>query len=59
MQTSLVRNAFVSPAIMPVDAIASSRSIDATTPVRLHDGRVEQHVFDLRFFRHRVRHAFP
>ncbi|MEX3592831.1 MAG: hypothetical protein VB140_08740 [Burkholderia sp.] len=33
LQTSLVRNPFVSPDIMPVDAIASSRSIYATTPV--------------------------
>ncbi|MEX3592826.1 MAG: hypothetical protein VB140_08695 [Burkholderia sp.] len=33
LQTSLVRNPFVSPEIMPVDAIASSRSIDATTPI--------------------------
>ncbi|MEX3592191.1 MAG: hypothetical protein VB140_03540 [Burkholderia sp.] len=32
LQTSLVRNPFVSPEIMPVDAIASSRSIYATTP---------------------------
>ncbi|XDJ35070.1 MAG: hypothetical protein V3Q69_06245 [Burkholderia sp.] len=33
LQTSLVRNVFVSPEIMPVDAIASSRSIYATTPL--------------------------
>ncbi|XDJ36439.1 MAG: hypothetical protein V3Q69_11990 [Burkholderia sp.] len=32
MRTSLVRNPFVSPAIIPVDAIASSHSIYATTP---------------------------
>ncbi|MEX3592527.1 MAG: hypothetical protein VB140_06155 [Burkholderia sp.] len=32
MQTSLVRNPFVLPEIMPVDTIASSRSIYATTP---------------------------
>ncbi|MEX3592597.1 MAG: hypothetical protein VB140_06785 [Burkholderia sp.] len=31
LQTSLVRNPFVSPEIMPVDAIASSCSIYATT----------------------------
>ncbi|WP_278651063.1 hypothetical protein, partial [Burkholderia lata] len=31
-RTSLVRNPFVSPEIMPVDAIASSHSIYATTP---------------------------
>ncbi|KAF1013677.1 MAG: hypothetical protein E5299_00914 [Burkholderia gladioli] len=29
--TSLVRNPFVSPEIMPVDAMAASRSIYATT----------------------------
>ncbi|XDJ35015.1 MAG: hypothetical protein V3Q69_05615 [Burkholderia sp.] len=42
MRTSLVRNPFISPEIidpkfvinMPVDAIASSRSIYATTPHR-------------------------
>ncbi|MEX3591993.1 MAG: hypothetical protein VB140_01940, partial [Burkholderia sp.] len=34
-RTSLVRNPFVSPEIMPVDAIASSHSIYATTPHRL------------------------
>ncbi|KAF1009998.1 MAG: hypothetical protein E5299_01791 [Burkholderia gladioli] len=34
-RTSLVRNPFVSPEIMPVDAIASSRSIYATTPCAL------------------------
>ncbi|MEX3592422.1 MAG: hypothetical protein VB140_05365 [Burkholderia sp.] len=33
LQTSLVRNVFVSPEIMPVDAIASSCSIYATTPL--------------------------
>ncbi|XDJ36440.1 MAG: hypothetical protein V3Q69_11995 [Burkholderia sp.] len=32
MRTSEVRNPFVSPAIIPVDAIASSHSIYATTP---------------------------
>ncbi|MEX3592226.1 MAG: hypothetical protein VB140_03810 [Burkholderia sp.] len=32
LQTSLVRNPFVSPEIIPVDAIVSSRSIYATTP---------------------------
>ncbi|MEX3592755.1 MAG: hypothetical protein VB140_08130 [Burkholderia sp.] len=32
-QTSLFRNPFVSPEIMPVDAIAFSRSIYATTPM--------------------------
>ncbi|KAF1014294.1 MAG: hypothetical protein E5299_00851 [Burkholderia gladioli] len=31
LRTSLARNPFVSPKIMPVDAIASSRSIYATT----------------------------
>ncbi|KAF1008753.1 MAG: hypothetical protein E5299_01924 [Burkholderia gladioli] len=31
-RTSLVRNPFVLPKIMPVDAIASSHSIYATTP---------------------------
>ncbi|MEX3591795.1 MAG: hypothetical protein VB140_00365 [Burkholderia sp.] len=30
--TSVVCNPFVSPEIMPVDAIASARSIYATTP---------------------------
>ncbi|XDJ35856.1 MAG: hypothetical protein V3Q69_04080 [Burkholderia sp.] len=43
MRTSLVRNPFISPEIidpkfvinMPVDAIASSRSIDETTPIFL------------------------
>ncbi|MEX3592277.1 MAG: IS5 family transposase [Burkholderia sp.] len=34
-RTSLVRNPFVSPEIMPVDAITSSRSISETTPRRL------------------------
>ncbi|MEX3591758.1 MAG: hypothetical protein VB140_00115 [Burkholderia sp.] len=34
MQTSEIRNPFVSPKIMPVGAIASSRSIYATTPRR-------------------------
>ncbi|MEX3592349.1 MAG: hypothetical protein VB140_04755 [Burkholderia sp.] len=34
MRTSEVRNPFVSPEIMPVDAIASSHSIYATTPMR-------------------------
>ncbi|MEX3591956.1 MAG: hypothetical protein VB140_01655 [Burkholderia sp.] len=34
MRTALVRNPFVSPEIMPVDAIASSRSIYATTPFK-------------------------
>ncbi|XDJ36444.1 MAG: hypothetical protein V3Q69_12025 [Burkholderia sp.] len=33
LQTSLVRNPFVSPEIMPVDAIVSSRSIYATAPL--------------------------
>ncbi|MEX3591865.1 MAG: hypothetical protein VB140_00910 [Burkholderia sp.] len=33
LQPSLVRNPFVSPEIMPVDAIVSSRSIYATTPL--------------------------
>ncbi|MEX3592272.1 MAG: hypothetical protein VB140_04165 [Burkholderia sp.] len=33
MQTSLVRNPFALPEIMPFDAIASSRSIYATTPL--------------------------
>ncbi|XDJ35780.1 MAG: hypothetical protein V3Q69_03255 [Burkholderia sp.] len=33
-RTSLVRNPFVSPKIMLVDAIASSRSVYATTPLR-------------------------
>ncbi|MEX3592195.1 MAG: hypothetical protein VB140_03560 [Burkholderia sp.] len=32
LHTSLVRNPFVSPEIMPVDGIVSSRSIYATTP---------------------------
>ncbi|XDJ35682.1 MAG: hypothetical protein V3Q69_02215 [Burkholderia sp.] len=37
MWTSLVRNPFVSPEIIPVDAIASSHSIYATTPLtRFH-----------------------
>ncbi|MEX3592875.1 MAG: hypothetical protein VB140_09095, partial [Burkholderia sp.] len=31
-RTSLVRNPFVSPELCPSDAIASSRSIYATTP---------------------------
>ncbi|KAF1010067.1 MAG: hypothetical protein E5299_01770 [Burkholderia gladioli] len=34
-RTSFVRNPFVSHEIMPVDAIASSRSIYATTPMLL------------------------
>ncbi|MEX3593027.1 MAG: hypothetical protein VB140_10325, partial [Burkholderia sp.] len=33
-RTSLVRNPFVSPELCPSDAIASSRSIYATTPRR-------------------------
>ncbi|XDJ36456.1 MAG: hypothetical protein V3Q69_12215 [Burkholderia sp.] len=33
MRTSLVSDPFVSPEIMSVGAIASSRSIDATTPL--------------------------
>ncbi|KAF1018164.1 MAG: hypothetical protein VB140_03530 [Burkholderia sp.] len=32
LRTTLVRNPFISPEIMPVDAIASSHSIYATTP---------------------------
>ncbi|MEX3592279.1 MAG: hypothetical protein VB140_04205 [Burkholderia sp.] len=34
LQTSLVRNPFVSPEIMPVDAIAASRSIYASAPLK-------------------------
>ncbi|MEX3592220.1 MAG: hypothetical protein VB140_03765 [Burkholderia sp.] len=33
LRTSLVRNQFVSPEIIAVDAIACSRSIYATTPL--------------------------
>ncbi|XDJ36382.1 MAG: hypothetical protein V3Q69_11300 [Burkholderia sp.] len=35
LRTSLVCNPFISLEIMPVDAIASSRSIYATTPLRI------------------------
>ncbi|XDJ35830.1 MAG: hypothetical protein V3Q69_03790 [Burkholderia sp.] len=35
-RTSLIRNPFVSPEMMPVDAIASLRSIYTTTPTVSH-----------------------
>ncbi|MEX3592004.1 MAG: hypothetical protein VB140_02040, partial [Burkholderia sp.] len=45
-RTSLVRNPFVSPELCPSDAMASSRSIYATTPISYlffpflsHEGR--------------------
>ncbi|KAF1013717.1 MAG: hypothetical protein E5299_00859 [Burkholderia gladioli] len=37
---SLVRNPFVSPEIMPLDAIASSHSIYATTPFPNYEFRI-------------------
>ncbi|MEX3591888.1 MAG: hypothetical protein VB140_01095 [Burkholderia sp.] len=42
MQTSLVRNPFVSPEIMPIDAIASSRSIYATIAIQHQQARKDQ-----------------
>ncbi|MEX3592487.1 MAG: hypothetical protein VB140_05860 [Burkholderia sp.] len=41
LQTSLVRNPFVSPKIMPVDAIASSRSIYTTTPEKAEGAEIQ------------------
>ncbi|XDJ35604.1 MAG: hypothetical protein V3Q69_01330 [Burkholderia sp.] len=46
LQTSLVRNPFVSPEIMPVDAIASSRSIYAKTPLTEKTARSKPGDFD-------------
>ncbi|MEX3592771.1 MAG: hypothetical protein VB140_08245, partial [Burkholderia sp.] len=49
-RTSLVRNPFVSPELCPSDAMASSRSIYATTPIRYINtyplGRGASFVFD-------------
>ncbi|MEX3591895.1 MAG: hypothetical protein VB140_01155 [Burkholderia sp.] len=42
MQTSRVRNSFVSPEIMSINAIAPSRSIYATTPLRVHSGYIAE-----------------
>ncbi|KAF1013692.1 MAG: hypothetical protein VB140_08430 [Burkholderia sp.] len=40
LRTSLVRNPFVSPELCPSDAMASSRSIYATTPrIGIHSRR--------------------
>ncbi|MEX3592265.1 MAG: hypothetical protein VB140_04115 [Burkholderia sp.] len=49
--TSLVRNPFVSPEIMPVDAIASSRSIYGTTSLEIT-------VFGLQLLLHPLCHAW-
>ncbi|XDJ35346.1 MAG: hypothetical protein V3Q69_09360 [Burkholderia sp.] len=43
-RTSLVRHPFVSPEIMPIDAMASSYSIYATTPIEVAT-RIENRIF--------------
>ncbi|MEX3592950.1 MAG: hypothetical protein VB140_09725, partial [Burkholderia sp.] len=57
-RTSLVRNPFVSPELCPSDAIASSRSIYATTPKKVAQPRA-LHTMSPYLYGSELRHVCP